>query len=146
MTNKFKELFTLNNRSCQNDKIDSIHTLETRIIEEQRILSISLANTDNLLYGLKLCLESCLKVSGMDCGGIYIFDDTTGNLSLRVHKGLKKDFVNSALVHDKDSPNVSLVKKGKPIYTLTKQLKVVLNKDQHNEGLKTLATIPCLIS
>jgi DNA-binding CsgD family transcriptional regulator/PAS domain-containing protein len=119
-----------------------IENFEARIIEIQHILSISLANSDDLLHGLKLCLESCLQVSGMDCGGIYLFDDTTGNLSLRVHKGLKKEFIKSALVHDKDSPNVSLVNKGKPIYTLADQLKLILNEDQQNEGLKTLATIP----
>ena len=116
--------------------------LEKRIIDIQRILSISLANVDDLLEGLNFCLEACLQVSGMDCGGIYLFDDTTGNLNLMVHKGLSKDFVNSILTYDKNTNNVLLVKEGKPIYTLVNQIDLVLKKEQQNEGLKALANIP----
>lgn len=139
MTNKFKELIETDIKSSQNGKLD---TLTKRIIDIQRILSISLAYVDDFLEGLNFCFEACLQVSGMDCGGIYLFDDTTGNLNLMVHKGLKKDFVNSILTHDKNSKNVLFVKEGKPIYTLANQLNLLLNQKQQNEGLKTLATIP----
>jgi len=139
MTNKFIELIETDIKSSRNGKLD---TLKNRIIEIQRILSISLAYVDDLLEGLNFCLEACLQVSGMDCGGIYLFDDTTGNLNLMVHKGFKKDFVNSILSYDKNSKNVGFVKKRKPIYTLEKKLNQLFTEEQKNEGLKALATIP----
>jgi len=59
-------------------------SFERGLMETQRALLNSLASTDNLSKGLHLCLEACLQVSDMDCGGIYLIDDTTGNLNLYI--------------------------------------------------------------
>ena len=108
----------------------------------QRILSISLAKTDDLLEGLNLCLEACLQISGMDCGGIYLFNDTSKALDLIVHKGFKKDFVKGLATYAKDSENVLLVKKGEPLYLPFKQLNLSFTQQQKDEKLRAFATIP----
>jgi PAS domain S-box-containing protein len=112
-------------------------------IEIQRDLAISLASTDSLSNGLHLCLEACLSVSGMDGGGIYLFDDITGSLNLTVHKGLTEQFLKSVLTYDKDSNNVAVVKKGKPIYTSLRDLDPsLLTQAQKHEGFRAFATAP----
>lgn len=46
-------------------------TQQMELMKHQRDLSISLASIYNLIDGLYISLEAGLKVSGMDCGGIY---------------------------------------------------------------------------
>lgn len=112
-------------------------------IQIQRDLAISLASTDSLSKGLHLCLEACLLVSGMDGGGIYLFDDITGSLNLMAHKGLPEKFVKSVLTYEKDSKNVSIVKKGVPIYTSHQELDPsLLSSAQKHEELRAFATTP----
>lgn len=117
--------------------------LEKDQIKIQRDLAISLASTDSLSKGLQFCLEACLLVSGMNVGGIYLFDDITGSLNLMVHKGLTKNFVKSVLTYNKDSNNVLVVKKGKPIYTSIRDLDPsLLTQAQNYEGFRAFATAP----
>lgn len=117
--------------------------LEEDQIKIQRDLAISLASTDILSKGLHLCLEACLLVSGMDCGGIYLIDDISGSLNLIVHKGLTNHFVKSALTYDKDAKNVLVIKKGMPIYTSIRELDPsLLTQAQKHEGFRAFATVP----
>jgi len=61
----------------------------------QRDLSMKLSATDKLDEALRLCLEAALKISGLDCGGIYLVDIKSGGLDLAYHKGLSVEFVRS---------------------------------------------------
>ena len=122
--------------------IENIEEFEKNILETQHSLCNYLAKTDNLEEGLKYCLRACLQVSGMESGGIYLFNNDDDSLKLIVWEGLKEEFVNSIKLHDNESRNVDYVKQGKPIYTLAKQLDSIFNESQKKEGLKTLATIP----
>lgn len=117
-------------------------SMEMHQMDIQRALSISLAATSSLTEGLNLCLEASLQISGMDCGGIYLFDNSSQNLKMVVHKGLSKDFVKNVSTYDKDAENVLLIKKGDPLYTLKKNLRVPLSAAEQREGLRAVASIP----
>jgi DNA-binding CsgD family transcriptional regulator/PAS domain-containing protein len=108
----------------------------------QRALSISLAATDTLIEGLNLCLEASLQISGMDCGGIYLFDTRFQNLNMIVHKRLSEDFVKDVSTYDKDAENVLLIQKGEPLYILKQNLRVPLSPAEQREGLRALASLP----
>jgi PAS domain S-box-containing protein len=125
--------------SRQKDKKISMEMYQMDI---QRVLSISLAATDTLMEGLNLCLEASLQISGMDCGGVYLFDNSFRNLNLIVHKGLSKKFVNATSTYDKKAENVMLIEKGEPIYTLEKNLGLPLSKVEKREGLRAVASLP----
>ena len=116
--------------------------MELYQMDIQRALSISLAATDNLTEGLNLCLEASLQISGMDCGGVYLFDTRHENLDLVVHKGLSKNFVKHIATYDKNAANVLLIQKGKPLYTVTTKLEVPRSPAQKREGLRALASLP----
>jgi len=139
MDDQEKKLLETDRTSKQTD---TETTMGIHQLDIQRALSVSLAATDNLIEGLNLCLEACLQISGMDCGGIYLFDDTLENLNLIVHKGFRGDFVNGLLSYDKNSTNVKMVKKGKPLYTLLTKLDVPLTKKQPLKGLRAFASMP----
>ena len=93
---------------------DKKTSMEMHQMDIQRALSISLAAIDDLRDGLSLCLEASLQISGMDCGGVFLFDEKNGNLNLTVHKGLNKDLVNKLSKFGKFSETAILVKKGPP--------------------------------
>ncbi len=139
MDNQEKNPLGTDRPAKQKDKKTS---MEMHQLDVQRVLSVSLAVTDNLIDGLNLCLEACLQISGVDCGGIYLFDDAVENLNLIVHKGFKDGFVKSLLSYDKNSNNVKMVKKGQLLYKLFTELDVPLTKKQQREGLRAFASIP----
>ena len=109
-----------------------------------RNLCVSLAAIDNRSQALKICLEACLQVSDMECGGIYLFDEQNEKLNLNVHKGLSNEFVNDILSYDKESDRMWLITKGKPFYAVFPSSDLPLTQIQHREGLKAFAAIPML--
>lgn len=112
------------------------------LVHAQRDLAIKLNNTNDLTKGLDITLETALNMSKMDGGGIYLFDDITGYLHLKVHKGLSPEFVSNTSFYDADSKNVTLVKAGEPLYIKHQEFNVFLSDIELNEGLLTICAIP----
>ena len=71
---------------AQQEIIQKLHRI-------QLDLSNSLYESENLEQGLSLCLDAAIEASGMDCGGIYLFDDITQDLKLMFQKGLPPSFI-----------------------------------------------------
>jgi two-component system cell cycle sensor histidine kinase/response regulator CckA len=111
-------------------------------IRTQRDLGIALSGVKNLSEGLRLCLDAALKVSGLDCGGIYLFDELTGDLDLKHQKGFSEAFVELVSKFSTDSPNAALVRTGKPVFSMHKSVMVSLDDVRLREGLRALAVIP----
>ena len=139
MGNQKKKLQEIGRPPNMKDKKTSMEMYQMDI---QRVLSVSLAETDNLIDGLNLCLEASLQISGMDCGGIYLIDNTFANLNMVVHKGLSEDFVNKISKFDKASETALLVKKGEPLYTLVEKLPMPLTQNQRQGRLRAFGAIP----
>jgi PAS domain S-box-containing protein len=114
------------------------------LMRRQRDLALALNNARELDEGLGLCLDAAIEVSGMDSGGMYLFDDVTEDLDLIVHEGLSSDFVKSVSHYGRDSANANLVMKGNPVYTEHQNLRVFLDDTERGEGLGALAVLPVL--
>jgi PAS domain S-box-containing protein len=108
----------------------------------QRNLAIKLSTINQLDKGLDLCLETAIEVSGMDCGSVYLVDESTGALELVVSQKLSAEFVNGVSHYDADSENTKLVMKGEPVYAEHQELDVLLDQIQKQEKLKAIAVIP----
>ncbi|MCJ7509480.1 MAG: PAS domain S-box protein [Dehalococcoidia bacterium] len=108
----------------------------------QRDLGLALAATSGLEETLRLCFEAAIRVSGMDCGGVYLVDETSAELELAFHRGLSSGFVKSVSHYDADSANACLVMAGKPIYGRHQELGVPLDQAETQEGLRAIAVIP----
>ena len=61
--------------------------IEDQILE-QRNLALALSATGDLDEGLRLCLDAAIRVAGLECGGIYLFDKDFQSLDLVAHQGL----------------------------------------------------------
>ncbi len=112
------------------------------LIRTQLDLGIALSSTSGLDEGLRLCLEAALDLSGMDCGGVYLVDETSKGLDLIFHKGLSTDFVKNASHFDTDSDTMRLVMEAKPVYSQHQVLDIKLSPARQHEKLKAIAVLP----
>jgi PAS domain S-box-containing protein len=113
------------------------------ILRIQRDLTLHLSGIDRLDETLHLCLETAIRVSGMDCGGIYLTDESSGAWVLAAHLGLPADFVAKTSRYDPESPNIGTMKTGFPIYSSDHLDDAKFFVDGRKpENLRALATIP----
>ena len=110
----------------------------------QRDLAVALSAAVDLDEALKLCVETAIRTTGMDSGGIYLVDETHGFIDLAYHKGLTPDFIRRSSRFDAHAPRARLVQEGKPIYTRCAQLRVSTKDVDYKEGLSVIAVIPIL--
>jgi PAS domain S-box-containing protein len=88
-----------------------------KLILEQKNLGIELNNITNLKEGCRFALESLMKVSGADCGGIYLFDKDNKALDLVYSTGLSENFILNESHYDELLENVRITKTGVPVYS-----------------------------
>ncbi|NQV01430.1 MAG: PAS domain S-box protein, partial [Bacteroidia bacterium] len=113
-------------------------------IRIQRDIAMELNDVTSVDETLRVCLDACIRISGMDCGGIYLVNKDTGNLDLALHKGLPENFVKSASHFDAGSNNARLVMAGKAVYSQHQKLDVDINNNRKQENLRAIAVIPVL--
>lgn len=113
-----------------------------RILQVQLNLANALNDTDSLKEGLVLCLDAALEASGMDCGGIYLFDEATSDLKLLTHKGLSHEFIDHTSAYGPDSENVKLILKGDSFYINYQTAAEPLRDIAHNEKIHAIGVLP----
>ena len=128
--------------------------LEKETSERRRAESIMLLQRDlAVMMGLARDVQSALErlldigflIEGVDCGGIYLFDDATGGLRLVAHRGLSKGFVQAKSYYSADDPHTTMVKSGKTLIIEHQHLcSLMHDPDIPGEGLKAVAVIPML--
>ncbi|MCP4755837.1 MAG: PAS domain S-box protein [Proteobacteria bacterium] len=143
----------MSGRSTSEEKNPRIEGLEAEVrdlkkvenyIIEQRDLALSLGASRSLHEGLEICFDSALRVSEMDCGGIYLVDKSSGDLNMICQKGLLPDFIESTSHFKAGSANTRLIMNGKPLYTQHCQLDVELSPAEKAVALRAVAIIPIL--
>jgi len=110
----------------------------------QRDLAVALGAVATLEDALPRCLDTALRASGMDAGGIYLYDQATRTINLAWAQGLSDAFVRSVSVYEADSPHVALVARGVPFYGPFPELGMPLDEAKRAEGLRALAVLPML--
>jgi PAS domain S-box-containing protein len=113
-----------------------------KLISIQRDLVIALSAAQDLRTGMRLSVEAAIRVSGLDCGGIYLFDNQTGSLDLAYHQGFGASFIKQASHYSADSENVRLIKRGKSIYINYQDLLKQIHNPKAKEQLLATAIIP----
>jgi PAS domain S-box-containing protein len=112
------------------------------MLQAQRDLGLALTAAYELDETLRICLDVAIRSSGLDCGGIYLVDDGSGDLHLAHHRGLPSGFIASASHFGADSANARIVLAGKPLYTRHPEMGVPLDKVRQREGLGAIAILP----
>jgi GAF domain-containing protein len=110
----------------------------------QRDLAVALNGIENLDEALKLCLDTAISVSGMDCGGIYLADPVAGGFHLAVSRGLSDDFIKHVTYYNDSEANASIIKNGLPVYSTYHEIQKSVDQVWQQEGLKGLGVIPVI--
>ena len=117
---------------------------DEELILAQRDLALAIGKAESTEEGMRSCLETAIRISEMDCGGVYLADENSGALDLILHQGLSAEFVADVSHYEKDSPNAQLVLAGKPVYSEHLQIGIPLNKPLQREGIRAIAIIPII--
>ena len=112
------------------------------LMRAQRDLGRALSAARTLREGLRLCVETALRLSGLDCAGIYLVEKDTGGLELVYHTGLSDSFVQAVRHCAREDPRVAIVRAGEPVYTRLEALDVPHSPDEMSEGLRSIAFVP----
>ena len=109
----------------------------------QHELSIALSSTGDLAQASDSILDAAFRIEGLDCGGIYLVDETTGDLELVCHRNLTPEFVAEVARMPADSPQVRPVMAGQPVYHTQADLAHTGHRVSA-AGIRTLLAIPVL--
>ncbi|MCP4632612.1 MAG: PAS domain S-box protein, partial [candidate division Zixibacteria bacterium] len=112
------------------------------LIKTQRDLGVVLSKVHGLRETLDVCLETAIEISSMDCGGIYLINELTGDVELISSINLPNSFIESASNYASNSKNAKLIKKGYPVYGSHHKLGLPLDNIRSEENLKAIAIIP----
>lgn len=115
--------------------------LAEEALTAERDLSLALNSVTDLSQALNLCLETALRVSGMDCGGIYLIDEE-GALSLAVTVGLSDSFTEAVRYFPAQTSHARLVMAGTPVYKKYDEIVPDLKTERQIEGLHCIGVLP----
>ncbi|MHA2027236.1 MAG: PAS domain S-box protein [Candidatus Thorarchaeota archaeon] len=108
----------------------------------QHDLMSSLSKHVSLEEASREILQAALIVEGVDCGGLYLVNDSTGVLELVDHMGLSDEFVADAGLLAADSSQVSLIMRGDVIYGNHSKDFRDTSSVRVKEGLRGIAIVP----
>jgi PAS domain S-box-containing protein len=113
------------------------------LVKIEQELESKLSKAKNLDETFRICLEAAINNSGMDCGGLYIEDDSDGSYRLVQHIGLSSEFVEKTSYYPATSGNARIIKDGQPVYTKHKNLSGKENL-RDIEVFSAIAVIPVI--
>jgi PAS domain S-box-containing protein len=116
------------------------HKQTEQLVQAQRDLARLMGATISEQAVLPICLKIVLQVSGMDSGGIYLFDETMNALELVYHHGLGNDFVQTVSSYSMDMPTVQYILSGKTLYMGSED--VAGKAHYETEGLVSGGVVP----
>ena len=112
------------------------------LLRAQRDLGFSARAARGLDETLRLCLETAIDLTKMDCGGVYLVDEASGDVKLAHHTGFGTSFVKHVSRYEADSARARLVRAGQSIYQRNQDLDGPAGTLVRAEGLRSLAIVP----
>lgn len=110
------------------------------LVQAQRDLALIIGSIGSEVEAWPRCMDIVLRVTGMDSGGIYLFDDSGSSLDLVYHYGLGETFVQNVSHYGPETQNVQIILEGQSTYFETS------GSDRYSlpiaEGIRAIATIP----
>ncbi len=112
-----------------------------KMLDIQRELGMSLSSTWSLQPMLNEILGACLKVNGIDAGGIYLKDELLDQINLVAHQGISPEFREKVTTYKAASREASQIWIEKPIYSMdfySEEMADAIRK----EKIRAVAVVP----
>ena len=110
----------------------------------QRNLGIELSFMTRYEDVYRVSLEALLKTFGVDCGGIYLFNNNIGQLILKYSVGLTEQFVAVNSIFNMGSPIVKYINSGISKFSALVDLKLNLGGVESFKNSESLTILPLL--
>jgi PAS domain S-box-containing protein len=120
-----------------------IKELEAQIIAG-RDLAFGIAGASSPEEAFSLCVSFAMDVSGMDCGGLYLCDDESGEVRLVHTVGLSDEFVKKDVGKRRKLEKIREVLMGGPQYPELTDLDDYHRQLFDEEGIRAVAVLPVL--
>ena len=115
-----------------------------QLLQAERDLGAVLSSTSDLHFAVSRVLEITMQLDGIDCGGVYLMDERTGQLRLEAHHGLPGSFVERVSQYKADSTEARLARAGQITYVGHEHIPRSLEALWGSQGLRALAVVPLL--
>jgi PAS domain S-box-containing protein len=86
------------------------------LVATQRDLARLIATTTDPAVAWPRCLELAVRVCGMDCGGMYLFDADAQMLALVAHQGVTARFAQATARYPLGTPSAEVLIAGEAVY------------------------------
>lgn len=115
------------------------------MLSMQRDLSFSISAVSNLGEALDLCIDSSLKISGMEAGGICLVNDDS-TIDLVAHRGFSDDFIPLIKAVVCEQPGSNIFYEVGPVYCCRdfSELSPKIDEIFRSEGFLAGTAIPIL--
>ena len=117
---------------------------EEHLLQAQRDVGATLSSTSDLRSALDHLVAVAVQLEGIDCGGVYLADQQTGDLQLAAHRGLSDAFLKRISRCQANTAEVRLARSGRVVYARVDQVSRSLDGLWGGEGLRALAIAPLL--
>jgi PAS domain S-box-containing protein len=110
----------------------------------ERDLGIALSAAADLEKAMHNVLDAVCRIDGIDCAGIYLADDSSGDFKLFAHRGVPQEFAEGVAYHKANSLHARTIRAGQVIYNRVNPDPIVGEKDLHQLGIRAVALLPVL--
>lgn len=108
----------------------------------ERNLAIEMSSKTSLEELLSVILANVFKLTEFDSGGVYLFNNETGSLDLRLAIGLAEKFLRNNRQYDSDDIRIRMIMKGDLIYLPTSESPDIIKKGLEIGNIISIAVIP----
>lgn len=110
----------------------------------QRDISIMLSEMRDLDQAMNQLLDFTFQLDGVDSGGIYMVDQSSGNIDLVVHRGLSEEFIKQNTHFSPDTENAAIVNSSVLLFLTYLDIQKQNNPIILQEKIRSLAIMPIL--
>lgn len=115
-------------------------------VSAQQQLGRKLAEAETLEEVIRYVVESSVSASDMDCGALYLVDETTGGFNLAASRGLSENYTSRYSFYPPESELAASIKNKKITYSWfgSVEMHMLGISDDVDEGLKAAALVPII--
>jgi PAS domain S-box-containing protein len=118
--------------------------LQQELILAQHDLALRFSTVSSFDEALEACLDSAIRVSAMDCGGIFLFDENSGLPYLICANGVSDNFLNVISRWKADSKAANQVRNANSLYLSSDNLDLEMREAHVQEGILSVAVLPII--
>ncbi|MGA2060775.1 MAG: PAS domain S-box protein [Thermoguttaceae bacterium] len=115
---------------------------DPNLLRIQYNLALQLSNTFDLRTTLNEVLNAAMQIEGVDCGGIYLLNDSSRKFELAASIRLPDWFIQSVSQYALNEPQMQYMMQGKPLYLSTKMIQHMSRPGLEKAGIIEGAIAP----